>query len=350
LAADEANASAEGLIPVTDKQGLRDEINKRLTLNWLIQGAAQHAGMTFHHLVRDQINALDERLLRLYDQYALINLLQYWHLDGRLLLGSPRGFWRRAASRRRHPFFANPVLSRHGGMLAEASRKRACERCREKGLLNLPFVFSFQAVSRVARLKMLEAPHHQKLVELATQTASTVWGIPTDRLDAKIVPRVILGNLITPRSIRGVIFCACCVGYGHVVRRDDRLIVVSRGTNWQLVAKELVKGTADLVCLHGLNTLSDEAYGKVIRAADRVEFEPWMLQTGGELWRRLLAVIPPGQPLAEVLMHLAQLPPNSLQSLILEVIERPESAKGAFECLGRSEATSDIQFDDERDP
>ena len=39
--------------------GLRDEINKRLTLNWLIQGAAQHAGMTFHHLVRDELDALD---------------------------------------------------------------------------------------------------------------------------------------------------------------------------------------------------------------------------------------------------------------------------------------------------
>ena len=332
------------------EQELRDEINKRLTLNWLIQGAAQHAGMTFHHLVRDQLNALDERLLRLYDQYALINLLQYWHPDGRILLGSPRGFWRRAASRRRHPFFGHPILSRYGGILAETSRKRACERCREKGLLNIPFVFSFQVVYLISRLRMLEAPHHPKLVELAKQTASSVWGIPTDRLDAQIVQRVVLGNLIVPRSIRGAIFYACCVGYGHVVRRDDRLIVVSRGTNWQLVAKELVKGTADLVCLHGLNTLSDETYRRVIRAADLVEFEPWMLQTGGELWRRLLAAIPAGRPLAEVLMHLAQLPPNSLQSLIIDVIENPESASRALERLGRSEATSGIQFDNERHP
>src|SRR5713226_5274533 len=88
------------------------EIQKRLTLNWLIQGAAQHAGMTFHHLVRDELDALDPRLLLLYDQYALINLLQYWHAEGALLLGWPPRFWRSAASDPRHPFFAHPLLSR----------------------------------------------------------------------------------------------------------------------------------------------------------------------------------------------------------------------------------------------
>jgi hypothetical protein len=333
-----------------DEQRLRDEINKRLTLNWLIQGAAQHAGMTFHHLVRDELNALDERLVHLYDQFALINLLQYWQVDGLLILGSPRRFWRRAASRRSHPFFTHPILSRYGGMLAEAGRKRACERCQEKGVLKTRFAFFFEAPYVMSRVKSLEGSHRQKLVELAVQTASTVWGIPTDRLDAQIVPRVVLGKLITPRTIRGAVLSMCLVGYGHVVRRGGQLIVVSRGTNWQLVAKELVKGTADLICLHGLNTLSDETYRQVIRAADVLEFEPWMLQTGGELWRRLLAVIPAGRALAEVLMHLAQLPPNSLQSLILAVIEQPEAASRALEKLGRPEGASAIEFDAERSP
>jgi hypothetical protein len=44
---------------------LRDEVNKRFSLNWLIQGAAQHAGMTFHHLVRDELDALDSELVHL---------------------------------------------------------------------------------------------------------------------------------------------------------------------------------------------------------------------------------------------------------------------------------------------
>src|SRR6266851_1045136 len=79
---------------MTDED-LRGEINKRLTLNWLIQGAAQHAGMTFHHLVRDELDALDTGLLQLYDQYALINLLQYWRAQATLVLGWPPRFWRR---------------------------------------------------------------------------------------------------------------------------------------------------------------------------------------------------------------------------------------------------------------
>src|SRR5262249_41216901 len=63
-------------------------------------------------------------------------------------------------------------------------------------------------------------------------------------------------------------------------------------------------------------------------------FEPWMLQTGGELWRRLLTVLPEGQPLANVLMHLARLPPKALESLIRAVIEQPEWAR---ELLARME-------------
>src|SRR5260370_5965050 len=132
------------------------EIQKRFTLNWLIQGAAQHAGMTFHHLVREEMNAIDPTLIPLYDQYALINLLQYWHFDAALLLGWPPRFWRRAASNPKHPFFSHPVLSRHGGMLAAAARQRGQERCKEKGFWPRRFLFPFQARCVVGRLRRKE--------------------------------------------------------------------------------------------------------------------------------------------------------------------------------------------------
>ena len=117
------------------------------------------------------------------------------------------------------------------------------------------------------------------------------------------------------------------VGLGGVVWRDDSLVVMGRGTNWQLLTKELVKGTAELICLHGLNELSDDTYRQVMDATDRIEYEPWMLQTGGELWRRLLEVVPDGRPLAHVLMCMARLPGKSLESLVLAVIEQPEWAR-----------------------
>ena len=131
---------------------------------------------------------------------------------------------------------------------------------------------------------------------------------------------------------------AAIVGLGGVVRHGNSLSVVGRGTNWQLLTKELVKGTAELICMHGLNNLTDETYREVMEAADRIEWEPWMLQTGGELWRRLLTLMPDARPVAEVLMYIARLPAKSLESLMMEVIERPGRARELLAALGVEDA------------
>jgi len=302
------------------------QIQKRLTLNWLIQGAAQHAGMTFHHLVRDELNAISPKLLPFYDQYALINLLQYWQPEAKLLLGSPKRFWQQAATRADHPFYGHPLLSRYGGMLADASRQRGLDRCKEKGCTRLPIAFSFQTLWVIQRLSMLESPHRFELAQLGKRTASMVWGIPRERIDGQLTARVVIPKDFPPaRTGRGAMFRAGIVGLGGVVRRNNQLTVVARGTNWQLLAKELVKGTAELICLHGLNTLSDDTFRRVIDITDRVDHEPWMLQSGGELWRRLLAAVPDDCSIAHVLMHLARLPAEALQSIMADVISESES-------------------------
>lgn len=304
------------------------EIQKRHTLNWLIQGAAQHAGMTFHHLVRDELNALDPRLVRLYDQYALINLLQYWQVDGIILLGWPPRFWRRAATDKRHPFYIHPLLSKYGGMLAEAGRQRGLERCKEKGLTRFPMLFGFQAQYVIHRLRRLESPHRNRLVQLAQETASTVWGIPRSQLEAELCNKVLLGpGMIPARNFRAAMFRASIVGYGGALNRNGVLSVIGKGTNWQLVCKELVKGTAELVCLHSLNQLDDETYWQVLNVTDHLDLEPWMLQSGGEFWRRILPAFPEDQPLAKTLMQLARLPAGKLESVVAEMIDHPENAK-----------------------
>src|SRR6187397_1999 len=118
LAGDPAHAGAQSVGSTVKRGMLRAEVNKRLTLNWLIQGAAEHAGMTIHHLVRDELVAIDPRLIDLYDQFALISRLQYWSSEFILRLGWPPRFWRRAATDPRHPFYRHLLLSRYGGMLA----------------------------------------------------------------------------------------------------------------------------------------------------------------------------------------------------------------------------------------
>src|SRR5262249_54880964 len=203
--------------------------------------------MTFHHLVRDDLDAINPDLVPLYDQYALINLLQYWHFDAAVLLGRPTRFWRRAATKPSHPFFGHAVLSRHGGMLAEAARQRGEERRKEKGFWGLRFLFSIQAMSVVERLSRKESGNSQELIGLAKKAVASVWGIPSDQLDAELTTNVAFGTLSRPRNLTGLIMRSCAVGYGGVLRRGKSLVVVGKGTNWQLVAKELVKGTAELI-------------------------------------------------------------------------------------------------------
>src|SRR5687768_17214496 len=105
---------------------LRAEINKRLTLNLLIQGSAQHAFLTSHHLIRDELNALNVDLVPLYDKIALAGFAQYWYSGGVFLIGHPAIFWRRA-TRFLHPFARHPLLARHGLALAKAAKRRALE-------------------------------------------------------------------------------------------------------------------------------------------------------------------------------------------------------------------------------
>lgn len=311
-------------------EALQDEIQKRLTLNWLIQGASQHAGMTFHHFVRDELNAINPELIRLYDHFALINLLQYWHLSATIVFGRPSRFWKHAVWQPDHPFFGHELLSRYGGVLAEEGRKRGLKRSREKGLTRFPVAFSVQTVRCILRLRKLEAAHRPRLIQIAKRAASRVWGIPSERLHGEITDRIriIPGDRIPlAQGLQSTIMRACIVGLGGVVQRGDGLIVVARGTNWLLLAKELVKGTAELICLHGLNQLSDDTYHQVIDATDRLDLEPWMLQSGGELWRRVLAAIPDELPVARLLMRLARLPPKALESTLAGVIEYPEHAQ-----------------------
>ena len=112
------------------------EINKRFTLNWLIQGAAQHAGITFHHVVRNELEAINPDLISLYDQYALINLLQYWHVGATLLLGSPTKYWKGGSRIGTTRFSAIPCcqsteacsLTLPDSVLWNASRKRGFGR------------------------------------------------------------------------------------------------------------------------------------------------------------------------------------------------------------------------------
>jgi len=312
---------------------LHEEINKRLTLNLLIQGSAQQAFLTSHHLVRDELAAINPELLLLYDQIALGGFMQYWMGENVLVFGWPDRFWRRA-SRPGHPYCNHPLLSRHGLGLALAAKQRAYERGRLKSVSRIPVLFSLQLMKRIFQTRFKEAAHKEALVDLAKRTTQQVWGIPYDMLDGELTMSVGFGRPRPPTTIRGIVLRAGVAGYGGVLGEESNFCVVAKGWVWPILSHELVKGTVELICMHGLGRLGAKTYDEVIKVADRIEHEPWMLQVGSELWRQLLPLFPVDRPVAEMVMHLARLPARSLEPLMLAVMEDKALARTLLTGLG----------------
>lgn len=301
-------------------------INKRLTLNLLIQGAAAHTTLTSHHLVRDELNAIDPRLVPLYDKFAAAMDIAMWRGDLLLFTGPPMLFWK-WTRRPGHPFRRHPFLTRCGAALAADAKRHAFARARAKRVSRLPVVHTFQIFKLMWTAQWRERNHKPLLEILARRAAGMVWGIPEHRFDAALTMNVAFGRLRTPRTISGNLMRASAIAYGGVIREGGRLKVVAKGQAWPLLAHELVKGTAELVCMHGLNKLDPETYEKVTKAADRIEYEPYGLQVGPELWRRLLPLVPDDSTLPETLMKIARLPPRPLESLMIAIVEEPDWAR-----------------------
>ena len=68
---------------------LKDQINKRILMNCISQGASVHAFYTMHHLVKDDLNEIDENLVKLYDDISVGMVSTYWKIDYSSMLESP---------------------------------------------------------------------------------------------------------------------------------------------------------------------------------------------------------------------------------------------------------------------
>jgi hypothetical protein len=311
---------------------LSRQIDKRRTLNLLIQGSAAHTFLTAHHLVGNELEAIRPGLTSLYDRFVISGHLNYWQGDLPLVHGFPFWFWRRT-HRPRHPFFGHRLLAQHGGALARASKRYLIERGRTKGVATIPPIHYFQLFGLLLRVLWVERRIAALLEQLAKRVAAQIWGIGEDRLDAKLTADVAFGNLQTPKTLKGKLARPAVVGYGGVERRDGRFHVVAKARCFPLLVHELCKGTAELVCLHGLNALDDQIYDQVTSEADQLEHESWYLQAGPEAWRRLLSVLPNDRPVSEVLMHIARLQPDELDELMMAVMEDQPTARDILDSL-----------------
>jgi hypothetical protein len=298
-------------------------------MNMLIQGAAIHSALTLHYLVRDELDAINPKLISVYDRVAVGMPLVLWRGEIVLMTGRPRRFWSRIGDSR-HPFHHHPLLARHGATLAEATLQHALLRARQKKAWTTPGLVSVQLNWLLIRAMQLERSEKSRLEELAVLATSKMWDMAPGRLDASLTTNVKVGEIRQQPKFRGRLYAAFAAGWSGVQVDKTELRIVAKAFAWPLLAHELVKGTAELVSLHGLNSLDNECYEAVMTATERVDFEPWHMQAGTELWRLFLAVIPADRSLSEVFMHIAQLDPRRFEAVMMAIVEEPEAARSAI--------------------
>ena len=304
---------------------IEQQINKRFTLNLLIQGAAAHSYISASHLVKPELERIHPGLTSLYDKFAISAMLNYCIGDNALMFGRPNRWWG-YSKRPQKPLRQHRLLSVYGNQLATQSTKHLKQLARKKNLTTRKVFHWFQFVRLVHSVLKLEYGHEFRLEKIAKEAANKVWGIPTDRLDGRLTHEVAFGNLQRPSTRLGRMMRSGAIGYGGVERREDTFFVVAKAWVFPILLHELIKGTMELICLHGLGNLSDDIYNAVILEADQLDYEAWLLQAGPEMWRKFIGVVPRQLSLAETMMNVARMDPEPLEGFMFDVIEEPNRA------------------------
>ena len=312
----------------------RDCVHKRWTLNVLIQGAASHIHLTAVHLVRDSIEKMNPGLTELYQEFVLLGQLNYLCGDLMLMQGRPnRCFgW---SKQPRELIQGHPVLALHANDLARAEAKFVRRHAKQRKLRMIPIITAAKLPKKAAVIQAIEAGFRSQLEQLAYEITTDIWGIDEHLLHGELTPKVAFGEIPKADNFMTEVLQQGIAGYGGVLREEGRWKVMAKAWVFPLLVHELTKGTAELICMHGMSEWSDRMYQKVIREVDRLDNETLCIQVGPELWRRFLEVIPRGVPLSVVLMHVAKLAPEPLHALINDVIADPEIARMELVNLAR---------------
>ncbi|MEM9345356.1 MAG: hypothetical protein AAGB26_01940 [Planctomycetota bacterium] len=306
---------------------IQDEVNKRLTLNLLIQGAGSHMHLSGHEPVEEELAFLGPDVLERYKTIAAALYMAQYSSDFAWMFGGQNCFWRRI-HRPDHPYRYFPFLRKHGLTLCKSGKRYAMQRARQAGIRTWPVWRNIYLNWLVIGMGKMHKDIREDLQVLARRSASRTWGIEVDRLSVEITPECETHLPINTRSWRGKLIKLAAVGWSNVERLPDgRLGVNASAICWPLLIHELSKGIAELICLRGLNTLDELSYEKVIQKTDIIENELSMLKAGPDLYRRLLGVIEPPHTPAQALMHLSQLPPVDLEQFVFALVEDAPKAR-----------------------
>jgi hypothetical protein len=300
----------------------------------MIQGAATHAFLTSHHLAADQLDEIDERLVPLYDEMMARTNFGYWTGPIPSIFESDMEHWENI-KHQPNRFSHWPYMTTFGHQLAVSAKQYIEDRCdglkidAHNGNLN-----DYLVGKLFDRAQRWEYDHIERLEAIGARTCAAIYDIPLDLLNPKITSSPRWGNIRQPKTYLGEWLVEIMIGWGGLQRRNGRMEVVAKAIVWPMMLHELVKGSVELICLHGLKNLSDDDFELVMAETEQVEFEIPMLQVGGEFFRRFLAVIPREIPLAECIMHVSLMPAQRLESFFFSMMRSPNQAT---EMIRRSE-------------
>ena len=312
-------------VPDALSPALRHLVNKRLTMNILIQGAASHAHLSAHHLVRVELDQINTDLVPLYDRSIAGATYAYWKGFLSLIMGRSSKFWGGMNSPK-HPFFFHRFLRRHGRKMADEAFKTAKARCLDKGVPTRMYRHEFAIMRDILQTVELEREHRPRLVELAKQTCEQIVGTPQNLMNAEITETPAWGSVRDPQTVKGKIIKNLMVGWGGVDRIDGQLQVVAKAIVWPLLLHELVKGSMELICLHGMNDMPTEDFNVIMDYTEHLEYEVPMIQMGPEFYKRFLQVLPTEQSLADCVMTVSRMEPVALEEFLFDMVEAPVTA------------------------
>lgn len=133
------------------------------------------------------------------------------------------------------------------------------------------------------------------------------------------------------------------VGSESVQFDGEMPVITAKAIMFPVLCQELSKGVAELITMHGLDGLDENTISRVLSAADDFKLEPYLIQIGPEVWRKILKVKPANVTLAELVRDLSTQTPSELHKIIDAVIDDPETAKRML--LDLTDDPSDFEVD-----
>ena len=103
--------------------------------------------------------------------------------------------------------------------------------------------------------------------------------------------------------------------------------IIAYGMFFPILVQELSKGMMELLSMHGHAKLDPHVQREVLKHADDLKHEQWMIQVGPTLWQRFLKVLPKGIPLAEVIAAFGERSADEIEEIVEATIDHPEKAQ-----------------------